>query len=202
MGKRDPRVDAYIAKSADFAKPILKHLRKVVHDTVPDVKETIKWGSPRFEYKGMLAGIAAFKKHATLSFWRGAEVVERAESRAGEAMGQFGRLTHLSELPSKRDLARYLKKAKKLNEAGVKTVRRAAAKTKSAVVTIPADLAAALKRSRKALKTFERLSASAKREYVEWIAEAKRPETRGRRVAITVEWLEEGKERNWRYMKP
>ncbi len=194
MGKRDSRVDAYIEKSADFAKPILKHLRKVVHNAVPNVTETIKWGAPWFESKGMLAGIAAFKKHAVLTIRRGRQVVDRAESRAGEAMGQFGRVTHLSQLPSKRDLTRYLKKARKLNEQGKKKVGKAAGE-------IPADLAAALKKSRKALATFNRFSASAKREYVVWVAAAKRPATRARRIAITVEWLAEGKDRDWKYKR-
>jgi uncharacterized protein YdeI (YjbR/CyaY-like superfamily) len=201
MGKRDSRVDKYIEKSADFAKPILKHLREVVHDAVPEVTETIKWGMPSFEYKGMLVGMAAFKKHAALHIRRGAKVVDRAEARVGEAMGQFGKLTKLSHLPSKRVLTGYLKKAKKLNETGVKTVKRAAVTAKSAAIEIPADLAAALKKSRKAMATFEKFSASAQKEYVSWIKQAKRPETRVRRVAITVEWLEEGKQRDWHDMK-
>lgn len=201
MGKKDPRVDAYIAKSAEFAKPILHHLREVVHDAVPDVEETIKWGMPTFMYKGMLLGIAAFKQHAALHFRHGRRVIERAESRAGEAMGQFGRLTELSELPSRNVLVGYMKRAAALNESGVKTVRRAARKAMPAVARVPAELAAALKKSRKALATFKALAPSRRREYVEWIVEAKRPETRVRRVGITVEWLEEGKGLNWKYEK-
>src|ERR1700741_3742906 len=119
MGKKDPRVDAYIAKSAEFARPILVHLRTVVHQACPDVEETLKWSMPSFEYKGLLCGMAAFKQHCTFGFWKHTLVVGD-DAKAKEAMGSFGSLKQLSDLPSKTELARYVKKAMKLNDDGVK----------------------------------------------------------------------------------
>ena len=206
MGTRDPRVDAYIAKSADFARPILTHFREVVHAACPDVVETLKWGMPSFTYKGILCGMAAFKEHCGFHFWQGSLVfgADRPEPASDEkGMGQFGRVTKLSDLPSKRVLASYVKKAAALNEAGVKksrpTSKRAARAANAPVV--PDDLARALRRNAAARKTFDGFSPSHQREYVQWITEAKRDETRERRLATTIEWLAEGKPRNWQYMK-
>lgn len=198
MGTTDPRVDAYIAKSADFAKPILTHLRAVVHGACPEVEETMKWSFPHFQYEGMLCAMASFKAHCTFAFWKGALVVDRGGENAERAMGQFGRITSLAELPPKRVLAGYVREAMRLNEEGVKAPRRAPTKTKQPVV-VPDDLAAALRRNRKASATFDAFSASHRREYVQWITEAKREETRARRVETAVEWLAEGKSRNWKY---
>ncbi len=199
MGTRDPRIDAYIAKSADFAKPILIHLRDIVHETCPEVEETMKWSFPHFMYQGMLCSMASFKEHCAFGFWKGALVVDES---ADGAMGQFGRITAISELPAKKLLTGYIKKAMQLNETGVKSPMRA--KPKAAVkkpLTVPADLAAALKKNAKARATFEDFSPSQRREYIDWIVEAKREETRQRRVETTIEWLAEGKQRNWKYMK-
>ncbi len=198
MGTRDPRIDAYIAKAADFARPILTHLREVVHAGCPDVVETFKWGHPSFEHRGLLAGMAAFKKHATFGFWKHALVVE-GDTRADEAMGSFGRLTALSDLPSKATLVRLVKKAKRLNDEGVKPVRAKSAPKKP--IPMHPDLRAALAKKKKALAAFEAFSPSHQREYLEWIAEAKGDDTRKRRIATTIEWLSEGKARNWKYEK-
>lgn len=201
MGKRDPRVDAYIARSAEFARPILGHLRRVVHEAAPTVVETIKWGMPHFDHNGMLCGMAAFKAHVTFGFWKGSLVVAAKHDKGGEAMGSFGRITRLGDLPSATTLKAYVRKAVALNDAGVKArpLKRAPA-PKRAPRTPPA-LAGALRKAPRAHATWERLSPSHRREYIEWVTEAKGPETRARRLATTVEWLAEGKSRNWKYMK-
>jgi uncharacterized protein YdeI (YjbR/CyaY-like superfamily) len=196
MGLRDPRVDAYIAKAQPFAQPILAHLRELLHAACPDVEETIKWGMPAFIYHGMLAGMASFKAHAAFGFWRG-RLVTNASDKAKDAMWQFGRLTSVKDLPPKRRLASMVKQAMKLNEAGVKAPRPV--KHAKAALRTPADLAAALKSKAKAKAFFAALPASAKRDYIEWITGAKRAETRAERVATTVQWLSEGKRRNWKY---
>ena len=195
---RDPRVDAYIAKAQPFAQPILTHVREVVHSACPDVEETIKWGMPTFMYHVMLAGMSSFKAHAAFGFWKG-KLVTDTKDKSGDAMWQFGRLTSVKDLPSKRELAKLVKQAMKLNEAGVKTPRRV--KHVKPSLRTPADLSAALAKKPKAKAFFATLAPSAKRDYIEWITEAKRAETRAERVATTVEWLGEGKRRNWKYEK-
>jgi len=195
MGKRDDRVDAYIAKSAEFAKPILTHLRELVHATCPDAEETMKWSFPYFMYKGLLCSMAAFKARCAFGFWQSSLVL----GEATEGAWSFDRITKLSDLPSKKVLAGYIKEAMKLNETGVK--RPAAPKNKAPrELTVPDDLAAALKKSAKAQATFDGFSPSRKREYIDWITEAKTKATRERRLLTTIEWLAEGKPRNWKYM--
>ena len=198
MAKRDRRMDAYIAKAAPFAQPILQHLRDVVHAACPQVEETMKWSSPHFMYKGMLCGMAAFKAHCTFGFWKGALVVEPG-GKEQAAMGQFGRITKLADLPSDRMLKSLVKKAMQLNEAGVsppRTPRRA-----KPPLVAPDDLVAALKRNRKAKLAYDAFSPSHRREYVEWITEAKRPDTRQRRLQSSIDWMAKGKTRNWKYGK-
>ena len=198
MGTRDPRIDAYIAKSAPFAQPILAHLREIVHASCPDVVETLKWSSPSFEYKGLLCGMAAFREHCTFGFWKH-ELVIGDDPKAKEAMGSFGKITRLSDLPSKSKVAGYVKQAMKLNDDGVRVVR-AKTRPKEPVAMHP-ELAAVLARSRKARATFDAFPPSAQRDYLEWVADAKGEATRARRIAQTVEWLAEGKRRNWKYEK-
>jgi len=196
MPGRDPRVDAYIAKSADFARPILTHLREVVHAACPQCEETLKWGMPTFMHHGILCGIAAFKQHCTFGFWKHKLVV--GAGRYDEAMGQFGCITKVADLPSKKILSGYIKKAMQLNEEGV-SVPRAIGGRRPPPRT-PGDLAAALKKNAKAAATYKTFSPSAKREYVDWITEAKTDATRLKRLTTAVEWMAEGKQRNWKYM--
>jgi len=198
MVTRDPRIDAYIKKSAEFSRPILTHLRAIVHETCPDVVETMKWSSPSFEYKGILCGMASFKEHCAFGFWKHELVVEGASGKEREAMGSFGRLTQLSDLPPKAVLKRYVKKAVKLNDEGVKVVRSKTVPKKA--VALHPDFKAALAGNAKARAVFEAFSPSAKREYVEWIADAKADATRERRLAQAMEWIAQGKHRNWKYM--
>lgn len=198
MGSRDPRIDAYIAKSADFAKPILQSLRKTVHEACPQVEETIKWGSPSFIHAGgILCGMAAFKQHASFGFWKHAPVMGADAPRDG--MGSYGKITGLSGLPPKRQLIADLKKAMTLNEQGIMApgVRRRMAPRP--LPQAPADLVAALNKNSRARAVFEAFPPSHKREYIDWVVEAKREQTRARRLAQAIEWIAEGKSRNWKY---
>ena len=197
MGKRDPRVDAYIAKAPEFAQPILRHIRDVVHAACPEVEEDLKWSVPAFMYRGMLCGMASFKQHASFGFWKHDLVT--GSPRVEGSMG-FGRLTKVSDLPSKKDLAGYVKKAMALNDAGIKAERAPMRGGPKPPVKAPADLVAALKKSKKAQATFDAFSPSHRREYVEWITEAKSETTRTRRLQQAVAWMAEGKSRNWKYL--
>ena len=195
MGTRDKRVDAYIAKAANFAKPILTTIREMVHEACPDVEETIKWGMPSFSYHGIMCNMAAFKQHATFGFWKGSLVTENPADAS--AMGQFGKMTKVSDLPSKRDFKRYTKRAMELNEQGV-TVKRPVKHTPKKIPPMPAYFMAEIKKNKKALAAYEKFSPSHQREYVEWITDAKSDDTRNRRIAQAVEWMAEGKPRNWK----
>lgn len=196
MENRDPRVDAYIEKSAEFARPILVHLRELVHAACPDAEETIKWGMPHFMYHGMLCRMAAFKQHCTFGFWKEGLVVGSAANT--EAMGQFGRISRLEDLPSRKIILGYIKAAMKLNEDGIKASKSPTRAAKPALVE-PDDFLARLRASPKAAATYQSFSASKRRDYVEWISEAKAEATRERRLAQAIEWLGEGKSRNWKY---
>jgi uncharacterized protein YdeI (YjbR/CyaY-like superfamily) len=198
MATKDPRIDAYIAKSAAFAKPILKHLRKVVHAGCPAVVETLKWSMPHFDHKGVMCGMAAFKEHCAFGFWKADLVIERGGGAEKSGMGSFGCIKSLADLPSEKTLVGYVKKAAALNEAGIKVPGRTQPK-KRAPIPMPDYFAAALKKNAKARKSFESFSPSHRREYLEWITEAKREETRNERMATSIKWLAEGKSRHWKY---
>jgi uncharacterized protein YdeI (YjbR/CyaY-like superfamily) len=199
MGQRDPRIDAYIASSADFAQPILIHLRELVHAVCPDCEETLKWSAPSFTYRGkILCGLAAFKHHASFGLWQGAMVMGSEGRNPDAGMGQFGRLTGVADLPGKRELTGYVRQAMKLIEEGVKRAPAKDGKPRPQA-EVPADLVAALEKNPAARAAFDAFPPSAKREYVEWITEAKREETRAKRLVRAVEWMSEGRRRNWKY---
>jgi len=192
----DKRIDSYIAKSPEFARPILTRIREIVHEGCPECEETLKWSAPTFMYKdAILCGMVSFKQHCIFHFWKGTLVVPSADKEG--AGGQFGKLTKVSDLPPKKELLGYIKKAMALNEAGIKEAKRPV-KPKPVLAT-PKELTAALKKNKAALATFEGFSPSAKREYVEWIVDAKTDDTRAKRIAQAVEWIAEGKKRNWKY---
>ena len=194
---RDPRIDAYIERAAPFARPILAHARALVRQACPQVEETIKWGMPTFVHAGgILCGMAAFKQHASFGFWKHALVVGEGEPRDG--MGSYGKMLSLDDFPAKKIVLAHIRKAMKLNEDGVKmpAARKAASKLPP---EMPEDLVAALNKDNAAKATFDAFPPSCRREYIEWIVEAKREETRAKRLAQTVEWLAEGKRRNWKY---
>jgi uncharacterized protein YdeI (YjbR/CyaY-like superfamily) len=197
MPTLDPRIDAYIAKSPEFARPILLHLRAVVHAACPDVEETMKWSMPAFMHHGILCGMGAFKQHCTFGFWKSQLIFDRDSGKSVAAMGDFGRITQCRDLPTKKVLVGYVKQAMKLNEAGVKVAKPK--KKSAAPLKVPADLAAALKKDRAAKTTFDNFSPCHRKEYIEWITRAKQPATRAKRLAQAIEWLAEGKKRNWKY---
>ena len=202
MATNDPRVDAYIAKSQAFAQPILRHLRAVVHEACPDVEEAMKWSFPHFDYRGaMMCSMAAFKQHCAFGFWRGAQLLG-ADSRNAEAMGDFGRITSLSELPSNARIRSLVKQAMELTDSGTANTARKKSPVAKKPVRMPNDLAAALAKHKTAAAAFAAFPPSQRREYIEWITEAKTTATRERRLLTAIEWLTDGKTRNWKYQKP
>jgi uncharacterized protein YdeI (YjbR/CyaY-like superfamily) len=202
MKNFSPEVDAYIARSADFAKPILERLRRLFHEACPEIEETMKWSFPHFEYRGIVAGMAAFKQHASFGFWKSKLMSDPAKLFGGDCNSplSINGIKDVSQLPSDKVLLGYIREAVALNEKGVKLPPRKKTK-KPAKVEVPADLDAALRKNKKALATFEAFSPSHKREYIEWITEAKQEATRLKRLETAIEWMAEGKPRNWKYMR-
>jgi uncharacterized protein YdeI (YjbR/CyaY-like superfamily) len=196
MASKDPRVDAYIAKSPDFAKPILIELRQLAHAGCPEVEETLKWRMPHFLHQGILFGMAAFKQHCAVHFWKGKLVLGK-KSRPG-VFGNLGRVTALSDLPGRKELLGYIKKAAQLNASGIKKPSNAQPKKQ---LIVPPYFLAALRKNKKAQAAFENFSYSHKKEYVKWITEAKREATRARRIKTAIDWLAQGKPQNWKYLK-
>lgn len=198
MPTTDPRVDAYVASAPDFARQLLAELRVRVHRAVPTVQETIKWRAPSFENHGLLGGMAAFKAHCTFAFWK-ERLLLQEDAAIADVVRQCGRLTGPADLPSVAAFAAALRRACELNEAGVKSPR---GKTipRSALVVPPA-FAKALARAKKARQQFEAFAPSHQREYLEWIQDCKRPETQLRRIEQAIEWLAEGRTRNWKLQR-
>ncbi|MCX6350682.1 MAG: YdeI/OmpD-associated family protein [Bacteroidetes bacterium] len=199
----DPRIDAYIEKAEPFAQPILNHLRELVHKTVPEVTETIKWGMPAFDYKGAFCGMASFKNHATFGFWKHVllqkidtdNVLER-----DSAMGSLGRITSIKDLPKDAAIISFIKEAKRLNDENIKLPPKAK-KTELSELIVPTELLSALLENKEAKLTFDTFSPSNKREYIDWITEAKSEATKQRRLETAIEWMGEGKIRNWKYLR-
>lgn len=207
MGTRDPRVDAYIAKAAPFAQPILSHLRELVHDNCESVEETMKWSFPHFMYKSaahknprILCSMAAFKQHCSFGFWYTDGGPMSDAPRAAEGMGQYGRITSPSDLPKDKELIKKLKEVVKLHDSGAKPPSRPRSTEKKELV-VPDYFMAAIKKNKKALATFEGFSYSNRKEYVDWVTEAKTEDTRKSRIATSVEWMSEGKVRMWKYAR-
>lgn len=208
MAKQDlnPKVDAYIAKAQPFAQPILEHLRSLVHKACPGVEESIKWSRPFFEYKGAIIGhISAFKEHCSFGFW--GEEIKAVLRSAGAArdggMGSLGRITSVKDLPSDATMLDWIRQTARLIESGQYTspisARSKVVKPAKPALEPHPEFASALKKNKKASAVFAGFSPSCKREYIEWIADAKRPETREKRIATALEWIAEGKQRNWKY---
>ena len=197
MAKRSPLVDEYIINSAEFAKPILEHLRELVHRACPEVEESIKWGVPSFEYKGPMFGIAAFKAHCGFGFWK-FKLLKDPKGHLNPS-GAMTKVKSIKDLPSNKAMLDLIKQAKKLNDDGVKLPSRP--KKASKTIDVPAYFSRALKANKKANATFTAFSPSHKREYIEWVTEAKTEATREKRLKTAIEWLSQGKPRNWKYMK-
>ena len=197
MAGKNPRVQSYIKNAAPFARPILKHFRKIVHSAGPEIEETIRWQSPHFDHKGPLCYMAAFKNHCAFGFWKN-RLVFGNQPGNDEAMGQFGRIASIQDLPNDKVLINYVRKAAEINARGAKPSARRQSKPRK--LSVPADLKSALQKNAKAHKTFEGFSYSHKKEYVDWITGAKRDETRQRRLKTAIQWLAQGKPQNWRYL--
>jgi uncharacterized protein YdeI (YjbR/CyaY-like superfamily) len=203
MPTKDPRIDLYISKSAEFAKPILMHLRELVHVACPDVEETIKWSFASFDYKGPMCSMASFKQHCAFGFWKASLMKDKTLTKNAEsesAMGHYGKITSLKVLPSDKKIIAHIKEAMMLNERGIKLPPKKVIKEKKEIV-VPVNFLKQLKKNKKAFTTFEAFSPSHKREYVGWITEAKTDETKNRRMETAIEWMSAGKSRNWKYMK-
>ncbi|MCB0720926.1 MAG: YdeI/OmpD-associated family protein [Ignavibacteriae bacterium] len=200
MPKKDKRVDAYIAKAQPFAKPILKHLRELVHKASPLLEENMKWSAPSFEYKGNVCGFASFKEHVTFGFWK-ASIMKDAKKflAADTAWGHLGKIKKLSDLPSDKKIIAYVKEAVELNEKNVKLPRSTKSGEKKPAPEPPDYFMKELKKNKKAVGAFAAFSPSHKREYIEWITEAKTDATRDKRIATAIEWMSEGKSRHWKY---
>ena len=202
----NPKVDAYIANAKPFAQPILTHLRKLVHKACPHVEETIKWSRPFFEFNGAILGnMSAFKEHCSFGFW-GEEigaVLRKANIVQSDGMGSLGRITHVDDLPPEKALLDWIRQAATFIETGNYTspiaARQRVVKPVKDEPEAPPEFAAALKKDKKASAAFAAFSPSGKREYIDWITDAKRPETRDKRINTAVEWISEGKQRNWKY---
>jgi len=203
MGTRDLRVDKYIAKAPDFARPVLAHLRDLVHATCPDVAETIKWGFPNFLYEdGILCSMAAFKNHCSFGFWKAAlmddtDQILTVAARAG--MGHMGKIAALADLPKDAVLKKYIKAAMELNKKGVKVPKAKPAERDKKELEVPDYFIKELKKHKQAEQIFNAFAYSHKKEYLQWITEAKTEVTRNKRMAQAMEWIAEGKGRNWKY---
>tara|TARA_Y100001935_G_C17097700_1_gene404391 strand:- start:113 stop:727 length:615 start_codon:yes stop_codon:yes gene_type:complete len=202
MNTSDPRIDKYIDKSADFAKPILIHLRNLIHEVCPDVKETLKWSFPHFEHKGIICSITSFKQHCAFSFWKAALMEDPSgilRKGGSIAMGQFGKITKLSDLPKDEIIKELILQAIELNEKGIKLPVKT--NTEKKELEIPEYFLESITSNPKAAETFENFSYTNKKEYVEWVTEAKTEKTRLKRLNTAIEWMSEGKVRNWKYIK-
>ncbi len=200
MLKKDERIDNYIEKSQPFAKPILLHIRELVHEACPQVEETMKWSFPHFDYKGMMCSMASFKEHCSFGFWKASLMKDEAKLfNIGErdGMGHFGKIASLADLPTDDVMLEYIREACKLNDEDVKLPSKPKKEQKELIV--PQELLEALAKNEAAAKTFDAFPYSAKKEYAEWIRDAKSDATRDKRLATTIEWLAEGKRKNWKY---
>ncbi|WP_276131683.1 YdeI/OmpD-associated family protein [Polluticoccus soli] len=203
MAHTDKRIDAYIAKSADFAKPVLEHLRALVHKACPEITETVKWGMPHFEYKGIVCSMASFKQHCVFGFWK-ASIMDDPhgilEKVGKTSMGSLGSITSKKDLPADKIIISYIKAAVKLNEEGI-NIEKAKPTTSPKDLQIHEDFKKALAKNKEARKTYDVFSHTNKKDYVDWVNEAKTDATRDKRIATAIEWMAEGKIRNWKYVK-
>ena len=198
MPTTDPFVDEYIDKAQEFAKPVLNHIRTLVHEACPDVVEKKKWSFPHFDYKGMMCSMASFKEHCAFGFWKQSLIDDAAFPEEKTAMGSFGRIKSLADLPDDKTMKKLIHDAMKLNDEGIKVAKPKPSGEKKELV-VPEVLIAALETNALASETFNAFPYSKKKDYVEWLTEAKTDATRDKRLATTIEWLAEGKPRHWKY---
>lgn len=202
MEKHSLKIDAYIEKSQDFAQPVLHYIRETVHEFCPDTEETVKWSFPHFMYKAkILFAMASFKQHCTFGFWLEKEMKTMQEITSDiekNSMFSLGKITKIEDLPPKNQLKKAIKEAMELIDMGVTLKKTPPAKTET---EIPDYFQAVLNGNEKALEVFEKGSPSFRKEYINWITEAKTEATRNKRMEQSLEWIAEGKSRNWKYEK-
>ncbi|WP_118951058.1 YdeI/OmpD-associated family protein [Taibaiella helva] len=202
MPTTDPRIDAYIEKAAPFAQPILNHIRALIHEHCPDIQENIKWGFPHFDYKGKSHfSLASFKQHCAFGFWLAGAMKDPKgilQLEEKSAMGSLGKITALKDLPSDKIFATYLKESIRLADEGIKAPK-APKKAEALPMEVPEAFRKALAKNKKAQAVFEQFAPSHRKEYLEWISEAKREETRTKRIEQAIAWMAEGKPRHWKY---
>jgi uncharacterized protein YdeI (YjbR/CyaY-like superfamily) len=199
---KDKRIDDYIAKAEPFAKPILLHIRAVVHAACPEAEETVKWGMPAFNYRSeMMCSMASFKQHVAFGFWKESLItgLKDAVKNKEYAMGSMGRIGSLADLPSDAVLKKIIREAMRLNEQGIKVKK--IVKPTNRMLEVPDYFTQVLARNKQAQETFEKFSYSNKKEYIEWITTAKSDDIREKRLATAIVWLSEGKPRMWKYQK-
>lgn len=201
MEQYDSRVDAYIAKSADFAKPILTHLRELVHRASSEIKETMKWSSPFFDYEGPVCQMAAFNKHCAFGFWKAALLDDPYQilNQEADTAGSLGRITSITDLPEDEILIQYIQQALLLNKEGIKAPPRPKTPLDKNELGVPTYLTEALNQHHDAKEHFEKFSPSQKKEYITWLEDAKTESTRLKRLNTAIEWVSEGKIRHWKY---
>ncbi|SEW41674.1 Uncharacterized conserved protein YdeI, YjbR/CyaY-like superfamily, DUF1801 family [Chryseobacterium wanjuense] len=202
MEKYDTKVDEYIEKSPDFAKPILQYLRETIHEVCPDAEEAIKWKFPTFMYKGkILCSITSFKQYCSMGFWLHGEMktIKELETNAEKSsMFSLGKITKMEDLPAKPLLKKAILEAMELTDMGVTMKKAVPSKTET---PIPDYFKEVLQHNKKAWEVFEKGSPSFRKEYINWITEAKTEATRNKRMEQAIEWISEGKGRNWKYEK-
>jgi len=197
----DQRIDQYISNAAPFAQPILIHLRKLIHEACPEVEETMKWSFPHFDYKGVMISMAAFKAHCTLNLWKGALIPGIPNVDPGNtAMGNFGRITSIKDLPSESKLLEIFREAKRLNDENIRLPSKGKGSVAKELI-VPDYLLEAIRANSAANSTWEKFSYSHKKDYVDWITGAKTEATRLKRLATSIEWISEGKNQMWKYNK-
>ncbi|GAA4198126.1 hypothetical protein GCM10022289_06380 [Pedobacter jeongneungensis] len=196
------QVDQYIINSAEFAIPILDHLRNLVHKADARIEEKIKWGMPFFDYKGTVCHMASFKNHCAFGFWKGSLMKDEYEifKERSQAMGLLGKITSFEDLPSDEILIAYIQQAIQLNEDNVKLPPKPKSAGKKELI-IPEYFMKALSEVPEALAVFQNFSPSNKKDYILWLEEAKTEATKIKRMETTLEWLAEGKTRMWKYKK-
>ncbi len=199
-GNRISEVDAYIKKSPEFARPILVKLRALFHRADSRIQETMKWGVPHFEYKGIVGSFAAFKQHVGFGFWKSKLLKDPANLFGGDPKASMSssKLTSIKHLPADKVILSYIQRAVELNEEEVIVPKEVNRRPK---LTAPDFFVAALKKNKKAQTNFQAFSETNRRDYIEWLIDAKQKETQKRRLATALNWLAEGKPRNWKYMK-
>lgn len=199
---KNKKVDEYISQAHDFAKPILNHLRKLIHIACPQAEESIKWGHPHFEYKGLLCNMAAFNKHCAFGFWKAALMKDAnlLQENNADAMGHSGKIKSLSDLPKDRIIVARVKEAVLLNEKGI-TLPVRKPSDKKHEISVPLLLQKELIKNKMASDAFNNLSSYHKKEYIDWIDEVKTEKTKLMRIATTIKWLTEGKTKNWKYLQ-